>query len=509
MIKIKLLFVFILMFFLSCQVSTDTDFDGTSIVAGNAKISGRIIIPENQNKDSIQITIGSVHPISAEIVNHQIPVDSSGNFSLDFEVETVTSYLIVYTNLNPSQVLFVKAKNNDSTNIELTYDSGLKIKNLEVTPSMNKYDMRQGPEVILNMLKYRRGGTNMAYPRFYDKSIEEFLDTAQSAVALRLEKFLKNDEIFSKEFKGFLEKDFRLEVYIAQVFDYDASMKQNFRNATGDTVNIPNIQKIVRTYFRFLKDFDLNDPQYLHIFTFPEFQNAILQNEVLGLPIIGEEDIPSWISKVKGLLSELVGFDKGQYYDILAANAYSRQLNEELKPLSIKQKEHILQYWKNGEIAKILFRKNDQVNELFKLKQPVIVNDISKVSDKNTLEVILSKYKNKVVLIDLWATWCGPCLEAMKQFRTTKGEFFDKDVAFVYLTNGTSPRNLWEEKIKGIGGEHYYLTNNQWKYLMNYFDLRYIPSYLIFDQEGDLINKFSGFPGNDKIKNVLEDLLKN
>lgn len=509
MIKINLLFLFILVFFLSCQRSTDIEIDGTSIVAGNSKISGRIIIPENHNKDSIQITIGSIHPITAEIVNHPILADSTGKFSLDFEMETAISYLILYTNINPSQFLFVKTKNKDSSYIELTYDSDFMIKNIDVTPSMNKYEILQGPEVILRMLKYKRGGNGMEFPRFYDKTKEEFLDSVQSAVDWRLEKSLKNDKIFSKEFKGILGKNFRQEVYLAQVFDYETSMRQNFKNATGDTVNMPNIQKIDRTYFRFLKDFDLNDPQNLHIITFPEFQNTILQNEVLGLPIIGEENIPSWIAKVKSLLSELVGFDKGQYYDILTANAFSRQLNEEFKPLTIKQKENILQYWKNGEIAKILFRKNDQVNELAKLKQPVIVNDISKVSDKNTLEAIISKYKNKVVLIDLWATWCGPCLEAMGQFRNTKGEFFDKDVAFVYLTNGTSPRNLWEEKIKGIGGEHYYLTGDQWKYLMNYFDLGYIPSYLIFDKEGDLINKFSGFPGNDKIKNVLEDLLKN
>ena len=383
------------------------------------------------------------------------------------------------------------------------------IKNIDITPSMNKYEILQGPEVILRMLEFKRSGKDMEFPQFYDTSKEEFLDSVQSAVDWRLEKFLKNDKIFSKEFKGILEKNFRQEVYLAQVFDYETSMRQNFRNATGDTVNMPNIQKIDRTYFRFLKDFDLNDPQNLHIITFPEFQNTILQNEVLGLPIIGEENIPSWIAKVKSLLSELVGFDKGQYYDILAANAFSRQLNEEFKPLTIKQKENILQYWKNGEIAKILFRKNDQVNELVKLKQPVIVNDISKVSDKNTLEAILSKYKNKVVLIDLWATWCDPCLKAMRQFRNTKGEFFDKNVAFVYLTDGTSPRNLWDEKIKGIGGEHYYLTGDQWEHIMTYFDLKYIPSYLIFNKEGNLMNKFSGFPGNDKIKNLLEDLLKN
>src|SRR5690606_36567098 len=130
-----------------------------------------------------------------------------------------------------------------------------------------------------------------------------------------------------------IAKDYRLFLYTGHVFDYEAEMKRNYRNATQDIVGEPEIQKIDRSYFRFLKDFNLNDPQYLHTFTFAEFQNLILQNEVLDLPKIGDNDIPSWLASVKAILADLIGFDEGPYYDILAANAYAHQLNEEIKPL--------------------------------------------------------------------------------------------------------------------------------------------------------------------------------
>src|SRR5690606_10523596 len=119
---------------------------------------------------------------------------------------------------------------------------------------------------------------------------------------------------------------------------------------------------------------------------------------VLGIPVIGESDIPSWLASVKGILADLVGFDEGPYYDILAANAYGQQLNEQLEPLTDKQKEHIADYWKNGEIAKILFRKNQQVIELNKVKSPVVLNDISTVPEDMAMEtIVVSKYKNQVV----------------------------------------------------------------------------------------------------------------
>ncbi|MFC7526667.1 TlpA family protein disulfide reductase [Parapedobacter sp. GCM10030251] len=508
MIKIKLLFACSLLFFLSCNPATEKNTGGTAIVAGKSKITGRIITPDGQNKDSITVTITVQHPISGENVRHQVLADQSGKFSLDFDMETETSLFGLYTSVNHHKVLYVKSINNDSTQINIAYDSDLSIKNAAVTPAMNQYDMRQSMEVLNKMIEYRPERPDLVYPRLYDKSTDEFLDKARSTVSKRLAQFVDHDELFSKEFKGFIAKDFRLFLYTGQVFDYEAEMKRNYRNATQDRVGKPEIQMIDRSYFRFLKDFDLNDPQYLHTFTFAEFQNLILQNEVLGLPVIGESDIPSWLASVKAILADLVGFDDGPYYDILAANAYGRQLNEQVEPLTEKQKEHITQYWKDGEIAKILFRKNQQVIELDKVKSPVVVNDVSTVTEDKVMETIVSKYKDKVVFIDLWATWCAPCLEAIKQFRVTKGYFRDKDVVFVYLTNGSSPRKLWEEKINGIGSEHYYLTNAQWEYMMDHFGFEGIPSYLLYNTEGVLINKFTAFPGNEVVKEMIDVQLR-
>ena len=123
------------------------------------------------------------------------------------------------------------------------------------------------------------------------------------------------------------------------------------------------------------------------------------------------------------------------------------------------------------------------------------------------IEAILAKHKNKVILIDLWATWCSPCLEAMKEFRSTKSEFQDKEVVFVYITNTSSPRKLWEEKIKGIGDKHYYLTDAQWEYTMDQFGFDAIPSYLLYNQKGVLISKFTAFPGSGEVKKMINDLL--
>lgn len=379
------LFLSIFLLFLSCNLATEKNTGGTAIVAGKSKITGRITTPDGQNKDSIMVTITVQHPISGENVRHEILADQSGKFSLDFDVETETTLLGLYTSVSLYKVFYIKSINNDSTHIDIDYYSKRDIKNVEVMPAMNKYDMMQTMGVIYKMIDYMPNDPNWKYPHFYNKSINEFLNHAKSNVSKRLALFVDNDKLLSKEFKDLIAKDYRLFLYAAHVFDYEGQMTLNYRNATQDTVGKPEIRKIDRSYFRFLKDFNLNDPQYLHTFTFSEFQDSILKNEVLGLPVIGESDIPSWLASVKAVLADLVGFDEGPYYDILAANAYGRQLNEQVEPLTEKQKEHITHYWKDGEIGKILFRKNEQVIERDKVKSPTIVNDISSVPEDKVM----------------------------------------------------------------------------------------------------------------------------
>ncbi|MEJ8800513.1 TlpA family protein disulfide reductase [Pontibacter sp. H249] len=511
MMKTNLLGIISLMFLLACNqpVSRVTDTTAieagtTNIVAGTATLTGSITIPNDTSKDSIYVNVFIPHPITGGYGQYKALVDQSGKFSVDVDVETAVSLIALNSSLNPYKPLYAKLTSGGVTNLDITYTSDFEVENIDITPAnMTQHDMIQGLAFIPKMSSGRR---DKAPEPLYNKSTNYFLNHTKTVLSERLE-ILNKDTLLSKELKEVLSKDFLLNMYVEHVFDYDKEMIENYGNITGDRSNKPDLQKIDRTYYRFLKEFKLNDPQYLQAFEFSNFQKEILQNEIIGLPEIAESDIPSWLASVKVILSDLVGFNHDPYYDVLAANAYARQLTEEVRPLTEKQKEHIRDYWKNGEIAKILFRKNQQVVELDKFKSPAVVIDISSVSADKVIETIVAKHKNKVVLIDLWATWCGPCLKAMNEFRSTKGEFHDKDVVFVYLTDTSSPRERWEEKIKGIGSEHYYLTDAQWEYTMNQFEFEAIPAYLLYNKEGVLINKFTAFPGKDEVKGMINGLL--
>src|SRR5690606_19563861 len=186
MVKIKLLFVCGLLCFLSCNLGTDINTETTTIVAGASKITGRIIAPDNQNRDSIVLTITVPHPISGENVRYNFLADQSGRFSLDFDMETETSLVGLYTSVNPGKSLIIKSINGDSTHIDIAYDSGLNIKYADVTPDMNLYDMGQSIQVLNKLIDYRPDRPDGENPRLYDKSTDEFLGYVESNVSERL-----------------------------------------------------------------------------------------------------------------------------------------------------------------------------------------------------------------------------------------------------------------------------------------------------------------------------------
>lgn len=88
-----------------------------------------------------------------------------------------------------------------------------------------------------------------------------------------------------------------------------------------------------------------------------------------------------------------------------------------------------------------------------------------------------------------------------------KEELKDRDIVYIYLTGETSPKGTWENMIPDIHGEHFRVTADQWNYLMNSFQIRGVPTYLLVDREGNITYKTTGFPGVDKMKSELLKVL--
>ena len=158
-----------------------------------------------------------------------------------------------------------------------------------------------------------------------------------------------------------------------------------------------------------------------------------------------------------------------------------------------------------AEIHSYVYAKEEQqiATELAS-NESVFFKKYDDVAPENILQTILDKYKGKAVLIDIWATWCGPCRAGHKAMAPMKEQMKGKNVQFVYITPPSSPPTTWQEMIKDIDGDHYYLTEKQYEYILDKYEAPGIPTYAIYDTKGKQTYKSIGFPGNDVIRKELE-----
>ena len=130
--------------------------------------------------------------------------------------------------------------------------------------------------------------------------------------------------------------------------------------------------------------------------------------------------------------------------------------------------------------------------------------ELAEVAPENILQFLLDRYKGKTVMIDMWATWCVPCVQGQKAMEPVKQELKDKDIVYLNLTYSTSPFDKWKEMVADISGEHYYISPQQFEALNHLYQSGgAVPTYAIYNPKGELVLQQVGFSGVEPLKEAL------
>lgn len=450
--------------------------------------------------------INFIHPITLEIIYKEIRTDNLGHYSIEIETETSPSIGGLYTEVNPYKTIFMELIQNGELEMDLCYTKEGEIKVTKKFKSeLTENDMLMGNSFITEALTY---GWRPVIPKLYNQSPDVYLQYREKNISERV-MMASRDTLISDKFKCFLENEIRLICHRAFVFAPKEMMEMNYLDIHPEASSLPDTLNILppsREYYRFMRNLNLNSSLQLCSFDFKELQEFILLNDTLNLPSIKDIPIPTWQALVKERMSDFIGFKEGQYYDILTANAYALQLNMEVIPLSSSQKKNIHTYFKGSEIEKILLHQNEKTEEKAASMEPLKIQDFIEIDADLLLTDIVEKNKGKIIVVDFWATWCGPCISALKNINSLELSIKKEDIVHIYLTDGSSPKKLWNKRIKEVGGQHYYLNDKVWKQLMNKYSFNGIPSYLIFDRSGEVKHYFTGYPGNIKMAEIISML---
>lgn len=113
-------------------------------------------------------------------------------------------------------------------------------------------------------------------------------------------------------------------------------------------------------------------------------------------------------------------------------------------------------------------------------------------------EVRLSKFKGKVLFVNLWATWCGSCIAEMPSLQRLYDSLKDEPIAFLMITNENAKTVRRFVNSEGFTAP-VYLTGGR---IPSVFQTGFIPATFILDGEGRIRFRHIGMARWDDESNV-------
>lgn len=186
--------------------------------------------------------------------------------------------------------------------------------------------------------------------------------------------------------------------------------------------------------------------------------------------------------------------------DTKDANGVTNQLNYELRRAyqcmqEVNYADSVLATIHDSGIRQLLDKLHAEEDSLLaeiKSRKNVFFHELDSVAPERILAEIIGRYKGRVVLVDVWESWCGPCRRGHEQMVPVKKELADRNIRYVYLSSPSSDPAMWNKLIADIEGDHYFLTDEQMRAVANELQSNAVPTYAIYDAEGILIYKQRG-----------------
>lgn len=129
--------------------------------------------------------------------------------------------------------------------------------------------------------------------------------------------------------------------------------------------------------------------------------------------------------------------------------------------------------------------------------------------DVSGKKVTLEGMKGKVVLIDVWATWCGPCKAEIPHLKKLEAEMKNSQVEFVSISvDEEKDKEKWKNMIAKdeLGGTQLFAKG--WSEITKYYEIKGIPRFLLIDQQGKIVSADAPRPSSPELKQLIETTLK-
>src|SRR5579872_5688123 len=120
----------------------------------------------------------------------------------------------------------------------------------------------------------------------------------------------------------------------------------------------------------------------------------------------------------------------------------------------------------------------------------------------------MSDYQGRIVVLNFWATWCGPCKEEIPRFEQMAEKYADQHVVFV-LTS-IDEQKKWPAVRDYVGQQK--ITLPVWvggsvDLLAQWSGTNVVPATLVIDEQGEIVRTINGEARDEDVKQAVDWLL--
>ena len=137
----------------------------------------------------------------------------------------------------------------------------------------------------------------------------------------------------------------------------------------------------------------------------------------------------------------------------------------------------------------------------------------SLLDGKEIFNKLIAPYRGRVIYIDVWGTWCGPCQRELEHLPKLHEALEGLPVTYMYLANN-SPDELWQKAGKrfGLDGDNslnLLLPKTQQNAVEQYLGVQGFPTYVLVAPDGSIVTNDAPRPSNpSSVREAIENLLK-
>ncbi len=127
-------------------------------------------------------------------------------------------------------------------------------------------------------------------------------------------------------------------------------------------------------------------------------------------------------------------------------------------------------------------------------------------TDLDGKKIKLSSYKGKVVLVDIWATWCGPCRAMIPHERDLVKNLKDKPFVLLSVSCDDQQETLTKFLEKEAMPWAHWFDGRRGS-VAKTFRVNAFPTLYLIDHTGVIRHKWVGSPGTEKLDTAVEELV--